>query len=68
MDDKARLDNISLGNNTKLNYGDNNPSVEVRDIVGLVMMTIIAFSLLFAFMCSERRYRRLLEQMLEKNA
>ena len=67
MDDKARLDNISLGNNTKLNYGDNNPSVEVREVVGLVMMTIIAFSLLFAFMRSERRYRRLLEQMLEKN-
>ncbi len=66
MEEKEALDNISLGNNSKLNYGDNNPSVEVRDVVGLVMMTFIAFALLFAYLRSEKRYRQLLERMLEK--
>jgi len=66
MDDRPTIDDVSIGNDSIFTPGDNNPTIKVNEVVGLLFMTALAFTLLFSLLRSERRYRRLLEQSLEK--
>ncbi len=66
LEDRPHIDNVGLGNDSIFTPGDNNPTVRIHELIGLVFMTALSFTLLFSLLRSERRYRRLLEQSLEQ--
>ncbi len=63
VEKKPGLANVSLGNDTVLTNGDNNPTVRLSDTVGLVFMTAMAFALFIALLRSQARNRKLLERL-----